>query len=116
MRVKLSKLAQASEVMQGMLVEATPPAAPPDRPLSGWVLAASVLVAARLGRAASDAAAFDMAHLQVHCHQPAYLLTFLLPHMCQPMFQAFTEATAMQAAREDSRRILIATNRISILL
>ena len=36
-----------------------------DRPFTGWVLAAGVLVAARLGRSAAEAQRFDLAHLQV---------------------------------------------------
>ena len=35
------------------------------RPVTGWVLAAGVLVAARLGRSAAEAQRFDLAHLQV---------------------------------------------------
>ncbi len=59
-----------------MLVEAIPMASPPERPLSGWVLAASVLLAVRLGRSASEAARFDMAHLQAtHLNLQQHFLT-----------------------------------------
>ena len=37
-------------------------------PVTGWVLAAGVLVAARLGRTAAEAQRFDLAHLQVFPH------------------------------------------------
>ena len=37
-------------------------------PVTGWVLAAGVLVAARLGRSAAEAQRFDLAHLQVCPH------------------------------------------------
>lgn len=37
-------------------------------PVTGWVLAAGVLVAARLGRSAAEAQRFDLAHLQVFPH------------------------------------------------
>ena len=35
--------------------------------MTGWVLAAGILLAARLGRGASEASRFDMASLQVTC-------------------------------------------------
>lgn len=41
------------------------PAPTVDRPLTGWVLAMSVLVAARLGRSAAETQRFDLSHLQV---------------------------------------------------
>ncbi|BDA49119.1 hypothetical protein COCOBI_13-2290 [Coccomyxa sp. Obi] len=59
----------APEELHGMLVDATPASPPPERPLSGWVLAASVLLAVRLGRSASESARFDMAHLQREVEQ-----------------------------------------------
>ena len=39
-----------------------------ERPLTGWVLAMGVLVAARLGRSAAEAQRFDLLHLQVATH------------------------------------------------
>ena len=42
-----------------------------DRPLTGWVLAMSVLVAARLGRSAAEAQRFDLSQLQVPHHRSA---------------------------------------------
>ena len=39
-----------------------------DRPFTGWVLAAGVLVAARLGRSAAEAQRFDLSHMQVFHH------------------------------------------------
>lgn len=60
-----------------MVLQAVAPYQPEptvDRPLTGWVLAMSVLVAARLGRSAAETQRFDLSHLQV---------TPLLPVNCQ---------------------------------
>lgn len=50
-------------VLQGALPYQQEPIV--DRPLTGWVLAMSVLVAARMGRSAAEAQRFDLSHLQV---------------------------------------------------
>ncbi len=83
---------QAPEDMQCMLVDATPTAPPPERPLSGWVLAASVLLAVRLGRSTSESARFDMAQMQVihpkRNQSPSHLqhsaLKLSSSHACAP--------------------------------
>ena len=54
---------QKAVVLQGALPYRQEPMI--DRPLTGWVLAMSVLVAARLGRSAAEAQRFDLSHLQV---------------------------------------------------
>ena len=64
-------LLQELEHYQGMRMLPPAPEAPPGAPVAGWVLALSVLLAARLGRAASEERAYATADLQVlplrHC-------------------------------------------------
>lgn len=52
-------------MVQEMLIDAGPPRPMPQAPLSGWVLATSVLLAARLARTTAEANRFDLDSLQV---------------------------------------------------
>ena len=62
-KLMLLPLLKKSTALQGVLPHQAEPMV--DRPVTGWVLAMGVLVAARLGRSAAEAQQFDLSHLQV---------------------------------------------------
>lgn len=61
----LAVMLQEPEMVEEMLLEALPPRPLPQAPLSGFVLASSVLLAARLARKAAEGSQFDLDSLQV---------------------------------------------------
>lgn len=64
---------QEPEMVQEMLIDAGPPRPMPQAPLSGWVLATSVLLAARLARTSAEASRFDLDSLQVTTPSSTFL-------------------------------------------